>query len=295
MAYTPGGIIEATDYNGFVQQINQIYSDLYPGATTVPFADYGYGAAAALPAVAVGNAVTAANWTSLLNRITLCGTHQGVTIAPLPSFVNSGSSIIALADLISKLGQTVSNRLNVDASQTSLIGGTQASSSVSWTSTRSWTWSANFGTWDNARYYFNLGGSINVSGSYTGGSNPGSDAFWSMMLSNMGSVGLKALDSNPAYAGVGFYDLNTVYQEFYRRVPGGGGGYYTNSYISIEAKLAASAGTSGVVDFRIRLVDGDLTPDAKTGTLSFTPSRLVSAGAIPYPGSITITNGSFGT
>lgn len=294
MAYTSGGIIEATDYNGFVLQINQIYSDLYPGAVTVPFADYGYGAAAALPAVAVNDVVTAAQWTALLNRITLCGTHQGVTIAPLPSYVNSGDSIIALSDLISKLGQTVTNRMSVAPGQTSFIAGTLASSSTSWTTTRSWTWSADFGSWDNARYFFNLGSAITIAGSYTGGSNPGSDAFWNMMLANMGTISLKALDSSPSYNGTGFYDLTTSYQEYYRRVPGGGGYYYTNSYISIEAKLAAAAGTSGVIDFRISLIDGDLTPDAKTGTLSFTPGRLVSAGAIPYPGTLTITNGSFG-
>lgn len=295
MAYTSGGIIEATDYNGFVQQINQIYSDLYPGATTVPFADYGYGAASALPSVAAGNTVTAAQWTALLNRISLCGTHQGITIAPLPGFVNSGDSIVALADLISKLSNTVSSRMSVAAGQTTFIGGTTASSSTSWLASRSWTWSANFGSWDNARYFFNLGGSISIAGSYTGGSNPGSDAFWTMMLTNMGTVSLRALDSNPVYNGTGFYDLNTSYQEYYRRTPGSGGSYYNNSYISLEAKLAAAAGTSGVVDFKITLVDGDVTPNAKTGSLSFTPSRLTSSGAIPYPGTLSITNGSFGS
>lgn len=296
MAYNSGGIIEATDFNSFATQINQIYSDLFPGEITVPYADYGYGAGPVLALVNPGDAVTASGWTALLQRITWCAEHQGTSISPLPSFVNSGSAISVLTDLISKLSDTVTNRLNVAVGQTSMISGTTSSSSASWTSSRSWTWSANLGTWDSARYFFNLGGSLSVSGSYTGGSNPGIDSFWSMMLSNMGTVNMRAITtvSNQGTGTRGFYGLTTTYQEIYRRSPGGGG-YYSNSYISIEARLINSAGTDGQIQFRIILVDGDTTPEAKTGTLAFTPSYLKSSGVIPYTGTVTFFGQSFET
>ena len=110
MAYNSGGIIEATDFNSFATQINQIYSDLFPGEITVPYADYGYGAGPVLALVNPGDAVTASGWTALLQRITWCAEHQGTSISPLPSFVNSGSAISVLTDLISKLSDTVTNR-----------------------------------------------------------------------------------------------------------------------------------------------------------------------------------------
>ncbi len=303
MTYSTGGPIQALDYNTFAtlsSGMNEIFADIYPGSTTLPNAAHGYGQTPALTAVAAGQNVTAAQWAALFNTMRNCGTHQGTAVVPpLPASNPAiGDDIAAyntpttLATLVSTLG---TNRFNLAAGQTTLTAGTnfsQTGATIPWTNTLTFNYQVNFGTWNNARYFFNSGGKLNLNGSYGPIVTP-DDTMWAGMLSSMSPLVFNWNSTTPNSGGggsaIGFYNLTTSYQAVYTHTHGGGG-YYTNSYIQLNAKLNAAAGTNGLVDFSVVLVDLDSTPPipAKNGTTVFRIDTITSSGAIVYPGTVSI-------
>ena len=304
MTYQSGGQIQASDYNTFATLaggINEIYADLYPGATTLPNAAFGYGQNPALAGVATSGDIQATQWASLFQVMRDCGAHQGTTVVPpLPgSNPSSGDTIAAYntpPGAISALMVTLrNNRFNVAPAQSTLIPGTVYPSSSSWTTLLQYTYQINFSTWNNARYFFNAGGFLGVNGSYPSASTPVEIA-WKDAIDRMSTLRFTWNGTTPGSGSggtsIGFYNLTTSYQTIYQKSLGAG--YYTTSYILVEAKLNAAAGTNGIVDFRINLVDGDLTPDLKTGAISFWTDNTKAAGVILYPGpAVSISAGSF--
>ena len=305
MTYTTGGNIQAADYNAFstlAGGMNEIFADIHSGATTLPQAGFGYGQTPALTAVSAGNNITAAQWDALFQTIRKSGTHQGTTtVPPLPvSDPVVGNNITAhntpttLAALISTLG---ANRYNLALGQSTLITGSnfvQPGGAQPWTNTLTFNYQVDFGSWNNARYFFNSGGTLNLNGSYSPIVTP-EDTQWSTMLTNMSPLVFNWNSTTPNVGtggtAIGFYGLTTSYQTIYQKTFGGGG-YYTNSYIQVQAKLNAAAGTNGLVDFVITLVDADtsLPKDPKNGTTTYRIDNKKSSGAIVYPGTVTVAS-----
>jgi hypothetical protein len=306
MSYTTGGSIQATDYNTFAtlsNAVNEVFADQHPGATTIAGgANYGYGQTPALIPVSTGDDVHAAEWADLFSAMRDCATHQGSTVVPpVPaSDPVAGSTIIALntPSLMSAAVTTLrTNRMNLAVGQTSLIPNSTTNPSA-WTTSLSQTFQTNFGSWNNARYYFNTGSAISVVGAQSG-STPDEIA-WQAFFSANFPVNINWTTTTPTAGGndvgspAGFYGLTTTYQLLYKRFVGNGSGpYYTTNYVAIGAKLANTAGTNGLVDFQIWLVDGDTLPVTKSAsstTLAF--NRIQSSGVIAYPGSYAATSGT---
>ena len=89
MAYSVGGLIEATDYNGFADttvgaNVNATWST---GTTSA-----GYGQTA-LGTVSAGATVSATNWASLVNNIASLANHQGTTITSRTAPVTGGTGL----------------------------------------------------------------------------------------------------------------------------------------------------------------------------------------------------------
>lgn len=313
MPYYVGGVIQAATYNYFVDFINAIYGDVNVNSTVPYLANTGYGKlpnVSYVEPVTTGNPadlVTATQWNALFSRITACGIHQGISTSPIPStpvaagtLVTAFNSYLTTQTLKDVLANIVANKLVIAPSQIVLNPAAPAVNSTSWTTGKRYSFQVNFGSWNNARYFFNLGGSISVAGSYTGGSSPVTDSFWNTFWSGLGVIKFGWQDSSSTAgsqpSNKGFYDLTTSYQEVYRRVPIDGGIAYSNNYISVRAKLNAAAGTNGLVDFQVDMVDNDSSPAAKTGTNTINVSVYTSGGAIPYPGpAVTVTPGGFVT
>jgi hypothetical protein len=304
MTYITGGNVQATDYNTFstlAASMNEVFADLYPGATTLPTAAYGYGQTPALTSVVAGNSVLASEWAALYNSMRNCGTHQGTPVSPPVPGPNpvAGNSITAyntpstLASIVSVLR---TNRFALAPGQSFLTAGTSYPQSVpNWTNTLTWHYQADFGSWNNARYFFNSGGSLRLNGTYTPNTTP-EDAQWISMFATMSPLSFLYASTSPnsgsGGTGIGFYGLTTSYQNVYFKTFGSGY-YYVNSSITLQAKLNAAAGTNGLVDFRVIMTDADPTPDVKTSTTTFRVDNLKSSGAIVYPGTVTIINNGY--
>jgi len=299
MSYNRGGVISAVDYNKFADLIRAVASDIYPGSVTVGQADIGYGQSVSIPVKAVGAVVTAADWTALFTAINNCGIHQGVNTYPIPTSVSAGQLISAYNDYLTTqtlsdvVGAIVASRMVASVSQLSSTTYSAQTYSSTWTSGVQYTWVMDFGSHDNARYFFNTGGAITVAGSYVKSVSPTpADIFWQDQLVGMGTIKFQWHDTIPTNSGigsnVGFYDLTASAVEVYRRSPVSNYVYYSNDFIRLDASVSG-----GQVTFKLELVENDNTANPKTGVLSVVVGSIKSSGIYPYPGTLSYIPGAF--
>lgn len=315
MTYITGGNIQATDYNTFATLstgVNELFADSNSGATLLPAAGLGYGQTA-LSSVAASTNVTAAQWSSLFENMRSAGTHQGTVVSPpIPvSGPVAGDTIATVttdANFQTLISTLKTNSFNIAGGQTSVIAGTGFSNPAPWTTSLVYTFQVDFGSWNNARYFFNTGGQISITGEYT--PNPAGtpdEQAWADMFQGVSanfpvnmnwqtvtSLSGGNLIANPAgfYLSAPYPGLTTAYQSIYQKYAGIP--FYATNYALIEAKLANTAGTDGKIDFSISLIDGSFAPPVKAASgMTFTINRIQSAGTVPYSGGYTYTSGGF--
>jgi hypothetical protein len=250
MTYSVGGSIQSVDFNNLVAtntpSINQIWG---PG-----FSDTGYGQTA-IPTVTTGSIVTANPWQSAVSTIANIALHQGTTITPL-AVPTSGDLIAFYAAIQSNITTINNNRLNLAAS------GTDITSSA--TRTASWgegqglpviqsTATVTFASLNQARYFFNAGGTVRLNYSRTAGTGNPQDLAWTQLLTDVGTLGLPggstaATVAGAAYQGLtkfggggeapspyerrGFYDLADSPSLVFRQTVAGGS-VYTNDNLQV--------------------------------------------------------------
>lgn len=307
MTYTVGGNIQSTDYNTFAtlsSGMNELFADTHSGATTLPNAGYGYGMPSLSPVAALAP-IGAAEWNLLFSAMRSSGLHQGTTVTPPipatgPVAGTDIKAVTSAATLSSLIALLKTNKLNVALGQTTLHAGTAYPNTTPWASSLVYTTSVDFGSWNNARYFFNAGGSVLINGAYTGSGGSAAELAWATLIASMSPLKFNYTTttpnsgSNAILAPVGFYGLTTTYQDVFKKyITGGGGVYYGTNYILVRAKLSSAAGTNGKIDFTISLRDGNSLPASKTGTTTYTISSLRSAAPVAYPGAYTVTSGGF--
>jgi hypothetical protein len=261
MTYSLGGLIQATDYNGFADTTAGGNVNVIWGTGT---SDAGYGQSTTLATVSPGGTVTATQWAGLVNRISSIASHQGTSITARTAPV-AGNVISVLAAVQTDLNNCYTNRGNAAASGTQFTGWTGTSSKTSATGSGSTPWTITFThtvTWSSAnaaRYFFNAGGRIKWETSKTADATE-ADTEWNDLANTLvgdiyitGGTGTQTIAAT-AYTGTtkiggtgspttlttttGWYDLTTsdvtIYKQFADTAP------YTGSYIQINAKTAGS-------------------------------------------------------
>ena len=158
MAYSSGGLIEATDYNNFLNGSNQLNKVWSTGNGNA-----GYGQSA-LSTVSAGGTVTATQWATLINTLNSTLTHQSGSGSGI-SAPTAGSTIAYLSALSTSIGTAYSNRLNKASNGSTSTGSVYSpnvtSTNTVSTQTISFTRTVSFSSGDAARYFFNCGGYIN--------------------------------------------------------------------------------------------------------------------------------------
>jgi hypothetical protein len=166
MTYSSGGLIQATDYNGFASttagaNVNDIWG--------TGSGDKGWGQTA-LSTVSAAGTVTATNWASLVNTISSMGSQTGTTITSR-SAPTTGTLISVLAALNTDLTNINANRNNAVANGTQYTGWTGTNSKTAATSGATWTITftntVTFASAAAARHFFNGGGRIKLDVSKT--------------------------------------------------------------------------------------------------------------------------------
>jgi len=204
MTYSSGGLIQATDYNGFVSttagaNVNATWST---GST-----DSGWGQAA-LTTVSTGGTVTATNWASLVNTLASMGSQTNTTITAR-SAPTAGQTISVLAAVNTDLTNCYNNRANAAAVGSTSTTWTGSAAKTTTTGTGNATWTitftdtVTFADANSARYFFNAGGRIYITMNKSS-TGTDSDADWNTFIGKVGTISLTGIAGSKTLAGTAY-------------------------------------------------------------------------------------------
>ena len=246
MAYTTGDTILDDHYNDFATSVNAIWG--------TGSGDSGYGQGTTVSSVSAGTTITAAQWTTLLARISSAASHQSSSITAI-SNPSAGDTISAYAALSTNIGTITTNRLNVHARDTVAESSCSTTTGLTGTITQqgNWTW----GSTDQARYFFNAGGRIGVRWDIFGFTAYTKAAQWDALATQCGTYYVYAQSSgksggsgtpNTNNTNLGWHDLTGSYQNAFIQYEDTGP--YTANYIQLQLYKSG-----GVVYFNSLWVD----------------------------------------
>jgi hypothetical protein len=187
MSYTTGGLIEATDYNGFVNtganNINKVWS--------TGTGDSGWGQTS-IATVSAGGTVTATQWATLVANLATAGQQTSSTLTSRTQPV-AGNIISVLANVSTDINTVTANRGNAAAIGTEygIFSGTTSKTTATGSGAAAWTitftHTVSFADANAARYFFNAGGLIRLQ---YGKSSTGTDhdADWNTLAGQCGSI-----------------------------------------------------------------------------------------------------------
>lgn len=320
MTYSSGGLIEATDYNGFATgNANNINSIWGTGS-----GDKGYNQTPSVANVSVGSTVTATQWATLINTMATIANHQGTSFsytAPV-----AGNTITFLNNLSSNVDTLVGSRGNAVARGTQYTAWTGTSSQTSAVGVGNYPWTivfthtVTFPSADQARYFFNAGGMVKWETSKTADATD-ADTEWNDLANTLvgdiyitGGTATQTI-AGTAYTGTtkvggtgtpntlttttGWYDLTTVdtliYKQFADTSP------YTGAYIQIQAKVDSNTAPT-VLTLTTTWSDPGGAPYGSTDGISGgTATTGITFGTAPatvvtyYPPSSTYLSNTWGT
>lgn len=298
MTYSVGGLIEATDYNGFAANTT---NGNVNGIWATGAGNYGYGQTA-LSTVAVGATVSATSWADLVNRITSIGNHTGVTITSRTAPV-AGNTITILNNVATDLTNLFTNRANASAVGATISPATGTFNQATNTPNAAWTitmtHTVNFANADAARYFFNSAGLIkwDVFKTTTGTE---ADTEWNDLAETLtGTIYLSGANTahtiaGTAYTGItksggtgtpttlatttGFYNLTTtattVYQQAADTAP------YTADFIRVQMAVNSNTSPSTLTVTTAWVNTQDATPG----------STSIITGGVAGSGPTTVVN-----
>ncbi len=266
MTYSSGGLIEATDYNGFANNtaganVNTVWST---GSS-----DSGYGQTA-LATVAAGGTVTAVQWANLNNRIASLANHQGTTITSRTNPVAT-DLITIQSNINTDLTNCTTGRGNAVASgpTSSTWTGNTAKTTGTGSGTAAWTitftHTVTFPSPDQARYFWNAGGLVRLDMSKTG-TGTDSDPEWNALAGSIGALYVSGRVNSTSQSIAG-----TSYTGFTRI----GGTGTPSPFASTTGWYTLSAGASPTTMFQLNDTVGPYTGNYIRVTAAVDATRAV--------------------
>ena len=307
MTYSTGGLIQATDYNGFVSttasaNINATWGTASAGA------GYGQGNVATIN---VADTVTATQWATLNNTITSAANHQGTSITARTNPV-AGNTIAVLSSLNTDITNCYTNRNNAASVGSQYTGWTGTTAKTTNTGSAAAAWTITFThtvTFANtAAYYnfFNAGGTIkwyiskNSTGtvadtewnSFVGFGGAGGVCSGNIVLTGAGTTktinGVTYLGTNkfggsgtPAtYAsGTGLFNLSTANTTLYQQNDPGGA--YTSNYVRLNALVDSTSAPTTLTFYTTWYDNGDGNPGSTAQISGGSATSGISFGSAP--------------
>ena len=266
MGYTVGDKILDQEYNNFLNSTSTPKGINYTFGTGA--LQWGLGQTA-LSSVVVGDKITAAQWNSLFAAMDNVANHTNNTLTSTAAKA-AGDVIAVKAALETDLGTLASSVANGCPNATAL--STSAALQTSTSSTRYAgshivEHSVTFTNANQARWFFNAGGKIQINITRTtnaGTAATSKDSSVDELITGLGNFQLKSQTSSRSGStetlttdgfNIGFYDLTTSYQTILELTQNSG--TYTSMYFKVEAKADAAAGSAQVVTIKTSIVDPD--------------------------------------
>ena len=311
MSYAQFGLIQATDYNGFVGADPTTGSGSVNAVWGTGNGSWGYGQTPLSQSASTGSTVTATQWSTLISTINNISIHQtgsGASTSATP--VVTGNTITYLSTLSTDLTNIYNNHLGFYA-QGSTLPGSGFSNSATATNAATYGESTilyryvTFSSGDAARYFFNAGGQINfIVTSVTNNDSTSRSADAATLIgTNLGAVNAFRATTNGGRAGTGgsvvtnntsfgYYNLTTTWQNI--QYINSSSGIYTSDYVKTYfitngSNLSGHGDAGNQIGFAINYYSAHSS--AFNDTLNITVNTRVD---IVFPESTYLTN-SWGT
>jgi hypothetical protein len=187
MSYTVGGLIEAADYNGFVNASANNINAVWSTGT----GDKGWGQTT-ISTVSAGGTVTATQWATLVANLATAGQQTSSTLTSRTQPV-AGNTISILANVATDINTVTLNRGNAAASGTQygVFSGTTSKTTATGSGTTAWTitftHTVTFADANSARYFFNAGGIVKLQYGKTS-TGTDHDPDWNTLAGQCGSI-----------------------------------------------------------------------------------------------------------
>ena len=295
MSYSSGGLIQASDYNGFVGSSPSSTANTINTIWAVGNGDKGYGQSA-LSQVSAAGLVTATQWATAVNTLNTIYTHQSGSGTGIGA-PTAGSLITYLSTFSSSISTAYTNRLNANTNGTDITG--TAPAAYTWNSstptTAQITRTATFASADQARYFFNAGGKLVLTFSCvnTLGNAKGADwlalfntKFASIVVgaaTNGGRTGTGGTVS-ASNSALGYWGCTTTNQSIITLTSASGTADYSSNSIAVGIKTNGVQGSNAdvgtVMTFTIDLTDAA----ADTNTAPPSLPAYTPAGTPPTQG-----------
>ena len=215
MAYQTGDAILDDHYNGFVSTDSNNINDV----TGLGDDDKGYGLAD-LSTVDTSTTVQASQWTALLGRLNIARSHQDTSINISTFSVSSGDVIAAIANVSTDIGTVTTNRHNVKADGITANAYTTKTFTGSWKVNTIYEFKLVFAGGDEARHFFNAGGTITTGVTLSGHTSDDKANEWKDLMETL--IGTFTFDHTTCSIGgsgtantltdtKGYYDLTDSY------------------------------------------------------------------------------------
>ena len=252
MTYSVGGLIQATDYNGFANDSANNVGNIWSTGS----GDKGYGQTA-IDNVSAGGTVTATQWATLVNNIAAIGSHTGTTITARTAPV-TGNTISILDNVATDINSVTADRGNAAASGTEVgtFSGTTSKTTATGSGTAAFTitftHTVTFASAAATRFFFNAGGLIRLQ---YGKSSTGTDADpdWNTLSGQCGAI---------FFSGRINSTTNTIAGQAYTGTTrlGGGGGTQT-TLATTTGFYNLTAGAAATTIFQLNNASSPYTPD----------------------------------
>jgi len=248
----------AVEYNNLYNAVNYV---LGPSS-----GQYGYGQSltAITTSVAAGERITRAHWANLRVDLLRIATHQGLSengswasgnTTSIPALPTVTSTTKISANLINSYVNAInvmtlsSNVYKLAVGQYSDEALTSSTRTADWNGTIRHYFYVNFGSAENARYFFNSGGTIRITPTFSRSTNTSINYDWETLINGVGTISFGYTNttvSGTEVSSLGFYDLNnSVAQQIYTRSGGSQNAFYQVNDYTVRAYCNAANNSSG--------------------------------------------------
>ena len=262
MAYSSGGIIEASDYNTRATSVNNLWG--------TGSGNTGYGQAGTALNTSITGTVAASDWATMIARMSTMQQHQFNNTTGIPTQPTSGSIITYLAAIDTAITSLQNNRFATYA-YSAITAYASTSNSTTWHTSSVKTWTIAFASDNNARYFFNAGGTIQ----FVSNGNTITPTTWNSFVNtgyaysgifaggftHYGTVG--TYTRGTYNSGQGFYNLTSTPTSFLTMTETGTGNANYNAN-SIDLKFSYNG--AGVITATLTLTDADTNAFGYTNT-----------------------------
>ena len=246
MGYTVGDKILDQEYNNFLNSTSTPKGINYTFGTGA--LQWGLGQTT-LNTVAAGEQIAAAQWNSLFAAMDNVANHTNDTLTSTAAKA-AGDIIAVKAALVADLTTLASSVANGCPNATALSTSADlqtSTSSVRYAGSHTVEHSITFANADEARYFFNAGGKIQINITRTtnaGTAATSKDSSVDELIAALGNFRLKSQASD--------YSEDQTILELTQD-----SGTYTSMYFKVEAKADAAAGSATIVTIQTSIVDPD--------------------------------------